>query len=180
MSSKTKIIAFCSIMSALSIIFMAVGAFIPSLDMTAALFASLPIIVIVCVFGRKHALAVFLSSSLLGVILMLNLPNHGAIIAYGCFFGYYPILKSVIEIKIRKKWLAILVKFVLFTAIFAVLLFLAITFFNFDEFIGWYSVIIVALGEIAFVVYDIVLTKGIMYYFRFLRPRLRIERFFRK
>ena len=103
----TRAIALGAVFSALSVVFLSFGIFFPTFDLVAALVASYPIIITVCELGRSYAFGVFMSSALLGIIIS---PQNSAAIFYLAFIGYYPILKSVIEVRIHRKLLAILLK----------------------------------------------------------------------
>ena len=86
----------------------------------------------------------------------------------------------MIETKVRSKPLAILLKQSAFSVAFAAMIFVTVKFLSFEQFIGWYAIIFVVLGEIAFVLYDILLTRMIFTYFRTLRQRLGLAKFLRK
>ena len=173
----TRNIAFASILSSLSVVFLCIGIFFPTLDLVAALIASYAIIITVCELGRGYATGVFASSAVLGIIIA---PQNSAALFYAAFMGYYPILKSLIEVKVRKRVAAIALKILSFNVALLLILFVGIKFLSFEEFIGWYAVGIVTLAEVAFVIYDIALTKVILIYTGIFRTRLRIGRFLKK
>ena len=176
-SKHTRNIAFTSILSALSVVFLCIGIFLPTLDLVAAMIASYAVILTVCELGRGYAVGVFASSAVLGLIIA---PQNSAALFYAVFMGYYPILKSFIEVKLRKRIAAIAVKLLSFNVAFFIILFVGIKFFAFEKFIGWYAIGIVVLAEFAFILYDIALTKIIFIYFRTARARLHIGRFLKK
>lgn len=173
----TRNIAFASILSALSVVFLCIGIFFPTFDLVAAMIASYAIIITVCELGRGYATGAFASSAVLGIIIA---PQNSAAWFYAVFIGYYPILKSFIEVKVRKRLAAIALKILSFNVAFILILYVGIKFLSFEEFVGWYAVGIVILAEAAFIIYDIALTKVILVYFRIFRQRLRIGHFLRK
>ena len=79
--------------------------------------------------------------------------------------------------KIRRRIPAIALKILCFNIALSVMLFVAVKLLSFEEFIGWYAVGLVALSQLAFILYDIALTRVIFLYFRFLRHRIGISRF---
>lgn len=169
-------IAFCSMLSAISVVFTLIGIIFPTFDLAAATLASFSVILAVCELGRGYAFGVYASSSVLAIIIS---PQNSAALFYAAFIGYYPLIKSFIEIKIHRRLPAILLKILCFNVALALMLFVAVKFLSFEEFIGWYAVGFIALAQIAFILYDIVLTKGIFMYCRVLRQRLGINKFFK-
>ena len=173
-NKTTRIIAFCSIFSAISVVFNLIGIIFPTFDLVAALLASYTVIITVGEVGRGYATGVYFTASILSLIIS---PQNSAAIFFAAFIGYYPIVKSVIEVKIRRRLPAIALKILCFNIALFVILFVAVKFLSFEEFIGWYAVGLVALSQLAFILYDIALTRVIFMYFRFLRHRIGINRF---
>ena len=173
----TRSIAFCSMLSALSVVIASIGIILPTFDLVAAMLASYFIIIAVCELGRGYAFGVFASSAVLAVIIA---PQNSAAIFYSVFMGYYPIIKSFIEIRIRKRFPAILLKILAFNVALAVILFISVKFLSFEEFIGWYAVGLVVLAQLAFILYDMALTKIVFMYYRYIRRRLRVDKFLRR
>lgn len=176
-NQKTRAIAFCSMLAALAVVFLCIGMLFPTLDMTAAVVASCSVIFAVCELGKGYAIGVFAASAFLGIIIS---PQNSAAWFYAGFMGYYPILKSFLELKLRNKILIFIIKFLAFNAAFATAVFVLIKFFAFEKFIGWYAVGLVAIAEFVFVLYDMLLNKMIISYYRILRPRLKIKKFLKK
>jgi len=174
---STKAIAFCSVLSALAVALMSIGIFLPTFDMVAAMFASYSVIITVCELGRGYATGVFLSAALLGILIS---PHNTSAWFFASFMGYYPLIKSIIEVRVKNRFTAIVYKFLFFNAAFAIIVFVSIKFLSFEEFIGWYAIALIALAELAFLLYDILLSKSIFAYYRMIRPRLKIGNFLRK
>lgn len=166
-------IAFCSMLSALSVVFMLIGIIFPTFDLAAATLASFSVILAVCELGKGYAFGVYAASSVLAIIIS---PQNSAAIFYAAFIGYYPLIKSIIEVRIHRRIPAIALKILCFNAALAIMLFVAVKFLSFEEFIGWYAVGFIVMAQVAFILYDIVLSKGILMYCRVLRQRLGINK----
>ena len=96
---------------------------------------------------------------------------------YVFFFGYYPIAKALIE-KFNKPFFEWPVKIMLFNAsVLSVYLIFANLFaFPLDDFgvLGKYGAyILLALGNVVFVVYDISLSRMSMFYMYVIHPKIK-------
>ena len=173
-SSSGKRKSFClalgGIFSALGVAIMYVGSFIEVLDLTTSALASLLCIVTVIELGKRWAWSVYAVTSVLSVIL---LGNKFPAVVYLLFAGFYPMIKEVLEGKIRKKVLAYAIKLIIFNAAFAAIAAVSVLLLRlpFDE-KGIMIAALIALGNVTFVLYDIALTRLISFYIFKLRPRL--------
>lgn len=122
--------------------------------------------------GRKWAVFSYIASA---VIVLISCEKESAMLFVG-FFGYYPVLKGIFE-EYLKPTLSWLVKLVLFN-IAAVISYLIIVFvFGIPFFEGELTAsvflgIMLFLGNIVFVIYDLGLTRIISYYIAVLHPRV--------
>lgn len=122
--------------------------------------------------GKKWALCVYLGTALLSIFIS---SDHTAIISFIVLFGYYPILKGVIE-RIRKPLIEWVLKMLLFNASVGVGVLLTLLFFGLDTLIAEYGelgklgiVVFWAVCNVVFVVFDIALTRIItLIIYRFL------------
>lgn len=175
---KTVNVAFCGIITALSaVLMMLTGIFTFStyaLPAIAGLFTALAVIEI----SNKWGWLVYAATSLLSVIL----PNDKeAVLLYILFFGFYPILKSHLE-KIKSRALEYMVKFLIFNACVIAATWLATVVLGIpldmiDGIGKWTIPLLLALGNITFLLYDFALTGVISQYLRRFHPR--IHKFFR-
>ena len=122
------------------------------------------IIMVLVESGKGYAIASFLVSAFL--VLLFSEPE--AKLMYVCFFGYYPIVKAVFE-KIKSRVLEYLLKFITFNgAVTLVYLVLADIFMieqeGFGDFGKYSFLILYALGNLAFILYDTCLTKLSVFY----------------
>lgn len=78
-----------------------------------ALPAAAGIIVLFCVIelSKGWAFGVYAATSIISILVV---PNKEAVVLYTLFFGYYPILKGLIEGKIKNRFLEYVVKVLIF------------------------------------------------------------------
>ena len=159
-------------LSALGVVLLYIGSIVEVLDLSAAVLASLACIIAVIEYGKGAPWAVYGVTSVLALIL---LPVKTPAACYAIFFGFYPILKEKIERRPR------LVRWVIKEAIFNVCLvvmgfalyFLSTTGDNLLLENPLLIAATVVMAELAFVLYDISLTRVITFYIIKLRGRLK-------
>ena len=165
-----KRIVVSGVLVALSVIILYLGCAIEVLDLTMSAIVSLMVMIIVIEMGYGYAWLTYLATAILSILL---LPQKTPAIFYACFMGFYPIIKSYIE-RIGSVLLRWVVKLVVGNAALG-LMFLLMSFFVPEEFDGSTLVIITyVLGILAFIMYDVALSKLITLYFVRLRERLKI------
>lgn len=171
--SFDKRIVVTGVLVALSVIILYLGCAIEVLDLTMSAIVSLLVVVVVIEMGYKYAGFAYLATSILSLLL---LPQKSPAIFYTCFMGFYPIIKSHVE-RINSAILRWTVKLVVGN-IALVAMFLLLSLFVPDEFVGgWILVGTYILGLVAFIMYDIALTKLISLYFAMIRDRIKIYKF---
>ena len=159
-------------LSALGVVLLYIGSLVEALDLSAAVLASLACIIAVIEYGKGAPWAIYGVTSVLSLIL---LPVKTPAAFYVIFFGFYPILKEKIERRPR------LLQWVIKEAIFNVALVImgfAVYFLSTtgDNLLLENPLIIAAtvvMAELAFVLYDIALTRLISFYIIKLRGRLK-------
>ncbi len=137
--------------------------------MSLALPAIAGLIVLFCVIelDKKWAFGVYFATSLIGAVV---LPNKEAIVYYIAYFGYYPIVKALIENKNMNRFFEYAVKLLLFNASFAlsILFLIKVMGIPFDEMFDidrtkwWADLVIpifVLVGNIFFFIYDILFLR---------------------
>lgn len=169
---KNVKITFAAIMSALATTFMLLSYF-PYLTYAIPAVAGLFIMAVVIEINCKWALFSYLTSS---VLIFLSSETESRLL-YIFFLGYYPILKALIE-KWRKPVPEWIVKIFLFnSAVLTVYLIFAKPFgIDLEDFktLGKYSaLIILALGNITFVFYDIAVSRMATLYITIIRPKIK-------
>ncbi len=159
-------------MAALSIAFMLLSYF-PYLTYAIPGIAGLFIMVALIETDWKWALLSYLSSA---ILVFLSAETESRLL-YIFFLGYYPILKALIE-KLKKpifEWfiklmsfnLAVLLVYIIFARLFGISL------EDFGAFGRYGAFVLLGLGNIVFVFYDIAVSRMAGFYLAFIRPKLK-------
>lgn len=133
-----------------------------------ALPAMAGMLTMVCVIelGKSWSLGVYFATSTIGLLLV---PNKEAVVMYVAFFGYYPIVKALLESKLPKLP-EYIIKFAVFNAsvLLAYILLIKVFGMPFDEVMGisdnasWSRLavpIMLGMGNVVFIVFDLALTR---------------------
>ncbi len=169
---NTNKVTFCALMSALAVVLM-LAAYFPYLTYAVPAFSGLCVMVVLLEIGAKWAFGAYLTSA----VLTLLFCEPEAMLMYVFLFGYYPILKAVIE-KINKpiiEWpikVVTLNAVVIFVYMFIAELF-AVNISDLSDF-GKYSVIILLfLANLVFIFYDITVSKMAWLYINKFQPKIK-------
>ena len=170
---RTKYLTVSAMLAALGVVILSLGAVIEVLDVTTAVMASILIIYAVIELGGAYPWLVWLSTSVLAMIL---LPQKTPAIFYALFAGFYPIVKEKLE-KLKYP-ISYLLKLVLFhLSIGGILLVFHLFFPSMLDMGGfsWMPIALYVAGLLCFIVYDFALTHLITYYLVKLQKRFRIK-----
>ncbi len=175
---QTKKLTISSMAVALGTLFMVVGAYIETLDLTAVALASVLVAFIYIEIGSPYTWLVWICTSALTFILY---PHSLMWLMYLIMFGIYPVLKGYIEKLKRVFWLPL--KLVYGNITFAIVIFGAgfLTGIPFidpnDDFFGLTGTVIYVLTwillNIAFVAYDFFTTVMVRFYIEKIRPKIK-------
>lgn len=168
---QTQKMALASMVAALSLVLMLMTGILPFMTYALPGIAGMLLTVVVLETSKRWAFACYVAITFLSFLIA---PDKEAAVVYAFFLGYYPILKSAIE-KIGNLFLEWLIKLPLFNvsmvAAYALVLRVMTTGEDF-YFWGKYTLyILLAMGNVAFVLYDRALTKLITLYLRKLRSQ---------
>ncbi len=157
--------AIGGIVSALSLVLMISVAIIPFLTYALPAVAGLLIVFIVVEIDKKWAFGVYAA---VGILAFLLVPDKEVAMMYIAFFGYYPIIKAVLESRLPTAvcWAVKTLTFIVtMVAAYLFLIFvMGITIDEIDEF-GMVAVpMLLGAGCVAFVAYDIAMTRIITIY----------------
>lgn len=160
MKNKTKNTAVCGLMVALSVVLMMLTTLVPVFMYVIPIITGLLVLFTADFANKKWGVGVYFAAAFLSILLITD---KEAALTYALFFGYYPLIKDVIE-KLPKA-LAWILKFILFNA--AAVGIGVISFYLFgvsgeeyDEF-GKYTIpILLLMANVAFILYDFCLTKN--------------------
>ena len=166
-----KKITYCGLISALSVAIMFIGGIVSFLDYSVSGLCGAFLIVVVLEIGRARAFLVYLTVSALSLILI---SEKNIALTYILIFGYYPILKSLIE-KLNRKILEFLLKLTIFFI--SNLLYFALTALAFGLAYllesGFLMLILNFLASIlTSLVYDLFLSSCEKYYIKTLKPKI--------
>ncbi len=169
-------IALCGILAALSIVIMFLAGVVPTMTIALPAIAGCMLIPVTAECGTKYGLTVFAVVSVLGFFVV---GGREAWLMYVLFFGYFPAVYGVFD-KIKNKRLRFVVKIVLFTVatiaegLIATFI-LGIPLDSMGELGKWSVIILIALAEVVFIVYNKAVRNLIaLYFLRFRRTLLKI------
>ncbi|MGN0453127.1 MAG: hypothetical protein ACI4GZ_04925 [Ruminococcus sp.] len=174
--TNTLRIAFCAVITAASVAFMLLTSVIPIGTYALPCIAGIFLCAVVIEFGYIWAAAVYVAVSVLSFLLAAD---KEAALYYTAFLGFYPMLKGLFE-KLSKKWLQWILKLLLFNlsmvvAFYASLFVLSVpkeSFYLFGFYVPW---VFLLLGNIAFLIYDLLLTRLITEYVVKWRKKLKFK-----
>lgn len=175
MKNNAKL-TFSAVMSALAVI-ITVMAYFPYLTYALPAMAGLAIMAVLIETDKKWALLTYFCSA----ILLFFIGEIESKVLYIAFFGYYPILKAVIE-RIRNNVFEWIIKLVLFNAVIIAVysLFSGVFGMDSEEFgiLAKYGIYILLAGaNVVFVLYDICVSRMAMFYLYRLHPK--VQKIFR-
>ena len=184
-SNTTKKIALSAILSAISVIFLAIGSLIEVLDLSAAVLAGFIIVIAVIEIRGYYPVLMYFVVSILSILI---LPNKYPAVFFIFFCGFYPIFKAKIE---RFHYIAAwAVKFSMFN-IFLVCMVFIVNFLVAKGFISPlenndfsknifenFKFIVFILANFMFLLYDIAMTKIINLYIISIRKMLGFKNYF--
>lgn len=159
-------VALGGVTTALSMVFMLIAGVTSTLVYAIPMFVGALLIVLVIETGKGFATAVYIAVSVLS---LLVLGNKEAAIMYVAFFGYYPILKGIIE-QYFKSFLCWIIKYIVFNmamvvAYFTITKIFMISFEDVASFGKWALPLLLLAGNVVFAMYDVLLTRLITIYF---------------
>ena len=165
MKKKTRTITLSALFSALAVIILYFASIWPTGQLGLAAAASVFVAAAVIETGLISGVNVYIVSSVLS---MLIVPNRVVALLYVCFFGFYPILKSLIERFGRTivQWALKLLVFNISLA--AIWIFLRELFFDYELFdnIPGVTILVFVCGSIVFALFDYGFSKIIWLYIR--------------
>ncbi len=177
---STLHVAFCGMASALSVVLLFLTNFFPTATIALPALAGVLLMPVVVEIGIRWGWTVFAVCTLLSFFLMAD---KEAFFMYVLFFGYYPVLKALIEKYLHTRVLSWVLKLLVLNVAMAadvllVIFVLQIPLESFFDF-GLYTPVILAVAaNIIFVIYDFALSGLVAVYWQRLHPM--IAKTFRK
>ncbi len=163
MRKGTKALALAAMLAAAEIAVLLLASFVPSGRLALAALAGTANFIALIECGRRWSLLAYAAVSLIGVLL---LPMKAPAVLYAAFFGYYPIVKSLLE-RMGRRRLEWPLKLLLALASMAAVLLVYKTGFLGGAELPYTAVwAVFAAGLAGFAVYDILLSKLIETYIK--------------
>lgn len=169
------IVSLCGIMCGLALALMFVLGMIPMFEYISSAVAGILIWVIRERLGVKYGLVSYLA---VGLLCLLITPNYEASMIYLFLLGYYPIIREYLQ-KIRLKILRITAKLAVYAAgavsAYMILIYvfgLAELLDDMDDFGKYGSLVLLGMGAVAFIMYDIFLGLFDPFYQKLLKPKI--------
>ena len=174
---KSTAVALCGVIAALCIVLMLLSGLIQIASVAIPALCGILLIVIVLELSGKWALCVYFAVS---VVSLLLVADKEAAVLFAAFFGYYPILKAKLD-PIRPKALSFIIKLLVFNAAmileyFAATRLLGVAAEEYELFGVSIPLLLLALANIVFIVYDYALFGLVVLYCSRIRPKLRFLR----
>ncbi|MBQ7761021.1 MAG: hypothetical protein IJ400_03090 [Clostridia bacterium] len=167
---KAKIVSFCGIISALSVVFLMLGSLINVMDMTMAVVASI-LLLVVFEEIRYKCFFVYFVTAVVGAIIC---PDKLVVVEY-VIFALYPIVKLSLEKTSRAVSLLVRIAYSLLAGGGVVLL---SSFVFLNDTNPTFDAIFLAGLLLIFILLDVAVKRFIVFYRKRLRHRLRIDKFF--
>ncbi len=166
-------IALGGILASVCILMMFLTAVFPLLNMVLPLFAGTLLAVVAIEISTSWGFVTFATVAVLSIFVT---PDKEAAILFIMFFGYYPVLKFLIE-NIKSGLVKWIIKVVMFNiaviVAYYILIYITGTFDLFEEFdfFGKYAVeILLAIGNAFFILYDYTVSAIVTCYLKWFRP----------
>ncbi len=173
---SSKKVALGGIVSSLSLLLMFLTGVFPFAEYALPAFSGIVLITLVIELNKKTAYIAYVA---VGILSMLIAPIKESAVLFVFFLGYYPILKSSIE-HIKSRVIEWIVKIAMFNFAMVTAYFTMMYVLGMGEILAelnsdfQYGIIAFwLLGNVAFVVYDMALSRMIVMYCERIRPKLR-------
>lgn len=173
---KAKKIALCGMMSALSVVLMFFTTLLPVLMYVLPILTGIIVLLVFHMTDKKWALGVYFTTS---VISLLLLTDKEAALTYTLFFGYYPLIKDIVE-KLPRV-VALLLKLLFFNVAAVMIGVVGVYVFGlsaeeYSEFGKATIPLLLSLANVVFIMYDLMLKK---YKFFIIEIAKKANRFFK-
>lgn len=158
MKRKSSQVAIGGMASGLCLLLMFLTGMIPFSEYACPTFAGLVLIAVAEEMGRKTAFIVYGAASFLSLLLT---PSKEAAVLFVFFFGYYPVLRAILTERVRPRVVRWVLKLLLFNAAIILGYLVVINVLGIPDILeefgsfGKYSaLVLLAFGDVFFLVYD--------------------------
>ena len=165
---KSYRVSLTAMFISFSLLFLYLASILPTMRITMYFLSSIFVMGLMVEQETGLAILMFVAVSLLSLLLM---PDKMRVVPYVIFFGHYGIGKYHIE-KIKDKVVAYVVKLIYFNAALFGIYFLARSVLLADITLEVPFWLIIVLAQVAFAVYDFLLSKVTQFYYNTIRKKL--------
>lgn len=170
-NNKSRKVALGGIVTLLSAMLLYISSVLPTNKLFFFALSTFFLSVIIIEDDMKFAWLVYVSSSLLSFIII---PNKTIVLPYFVFFGYYAIIKSLIE-RINILPIELLIKFLLFNLSIYITYTIASKAFWGEIIIKLPTWALFLIMQLAFIIYDYSFSLGIYFYKNKIRPKIKLR-----
>lgn len=154
--------------AALSVVIMLLTAVIPYLTYALPAVAGVLLVLMVIEINKKWAVCTFTAVSILSFLI---LPDKEVAMMYFAFFGSYPVVKPILEEKISNNKLCWLAKALFFNVAIVLAYIVIVNVFGIpidemEEYGKWGLVLLLGMGNVMFVLYDVCITRLVTVYLK--------------
>ena len=164
-------VAMGGIVASLAVVLMFFTGVFPFATYALPALAGLLMVIIVIDYNAKWAVSVYVAVSILSLLIT---PDREAALLFIAFFGYYPILKSIFE-KLPRI-IEYVLKFLVFNVAIVGAYYVIINVFGMPDILSEFQKVgiplMLGLGNVTFLVYDIAITKIITLYVKWFKPKI--------
>ena len=154
MKKKTRAIAVCAMLAALSVVLMLLGAVLELGMYACPLFVGLCFIPVGQKYGRKYHATLYIAS---GILCLLFVPNVEENLMLAGLFGWYPIVRPILQR--LNKWLRWILKLLIFNAAVVAIEWLVMTVLVPEVMPDVLLWVLLLLGNITFLAYDLMIPR---------------------
>lgn len=169
------IVSLCGIMSGLALALMFILGMVPAFEYISPAVAGVLIWVVRERLGVKYGLISYIA---VGILSLLTVPNYEASMMFLFLLGYYPIIRECLQ-RIPVKLIGFIAKLAIYASTSLGAYMLLIYLFGMkelldeaDEFGKYGSLILLGLGAVAFILYDIFLGMFAPFYEKLIKPKI--------
>ncbi|MBQ6686253.1 MAG: hypothetical protein IJM99_09110 [Firmicutes bacterium] len=155
MSNSTKRLTTCSLMTAVGVVLMVLGSMLGIATYAMPMIVGLALIPLGKRYGTKYHLTVFAATALLSLLLVSDVEQSLLFLA---FLGWYPALRPRLQ-RIKPKILRVLMKLIVFNVPVVLMEWILMTLLVPESMDAWFLWILLILGNITFIVYDVAMPK---------------------
>ena len=164
-------VAIGGIVASLAVVLMFFTGVFPFATYALPALAGLLMVIIVIDYNVKWALSVYVAVSILSLLIT---PDREAALLFIAFFGYYPILKSIFE-KLPRV-IEYILKFLVFNLAIIGAYYVIINVLGMPDILSEFQEVgiqlMLGLGNVTFLIYDIAISKIVTLYIKWFKPKI--------